>query len=38
MIAHVARTWHTWLGPLVADLPLFDVVIEELRPQIDALM
>ena len=38
MLAYVERTWENWLGPLVADLPPFDLVIEELRPQIEALV
>jgi len=38
MLAYVERTWENWLGPLVAELPPFDLVIEELRPQIVALV
>ena len=38
MLAYVERTWETWLGPLVADLPPFDLVVKELRPQIVALL
>ena len=30
VLAYVARTWENWLGPLVADLPPFDLVVEEL--------
>ncbi len=37
LLAYVERTWEDWLGPLVANLPPFDVVIEELRPQIEML-
>lgn len=35
---HVEKTWDQWLGPLVVDLPPFDVVIEELREQLPALL
>ena len=38
MLAYVERTWENWLGPLVADLAPFDLVIEELRPQIEMLV
>ncbi|MFP4356210.1 MAG: hypothetical protein ACLFUJ_13910 [Phycisphaerae bacterium] len=38
MLAYVERTWENWLGPLVADLPSFDLVVEELRPQIEAMV
>jgi hypothetical protein len=38
LLAYVERTWENWLGPLVVDLPPFDLVIEELRPQIEALV
>lgn len=38
MLAHVERTWADWLGPLVADLPPFALVIEELRPQIAGMV
>ena len=38
MLTYVERTWENWLGPLVADLPPFDLVIGELRPQIEILV
>ena len=38
MLAYVERTWENWLGPLVAELPPFELVVEELRPQIVALV
>lgn len=34
MLAHVEKTWEQWLGPLVPDLPTFQTVLKELRPQI----
>ncbi len=38
MLAYVERTWQQWLGPLVPDLPSFETVIGELRPQIASLV
>lgn len=38
MLAYVERTWETWLGPLVPELPAFALVVNELRPQIVALL
>jgi predicted nucleotidyltransferase component of viral defense system len=38
LLAHVERTWKDWLEPLVAELPTFDQVIKELRPQIVAIV
>ena len=38
MISHVERTWAQWLGPLVPDLPAFDTVVGELRPQIESIL
>jgi predicted nucleotidyltransferase component of viral defense system len=38
MLSYVERTWDDWLGPLVSDLPAFDLVIGELRPEIAALV
>jgi predicted nucleotidyltransferase component of viral defense system len=35
VLGHVERTWEQWLGPLVAELPSFETVITELRPQLD---
>lgn len=34
MLAYVEKTWESWLGPLVPNLPPFQTVINELRPQI----
>jgi len=38
MLAYVERTWESWLGPLVPDLPSYKAVIGELRPWISALV
>lgn len=38
MLAYVEKTWHQWLGTLVPELPPFETVIGELRPQITALV
>jgi hypothetical protein len=38
MLAYVGRTWEQWLGPLVPGLPEFDVVMSDLRPQIEELL
>lgn len=38
MLAYVEQTWYQWLGPLVPDLPTFQTVIGELRPQITQLV
>jgi len=38
MLAVVERTWKQWLGPLVPKLPPYSTVIEELRPQVTALL
>lgn len=38
MLNYVKKTWNQWLGPLVPDLPTFETVINELRPQIKALV
>ena len=38
VLMHVEDTWETWLGPLVPDLPAFETVVEELRPQISSLL
>jgi len=38
MLAYVGRTWDRWLGPLVPDLPPFEIVISELRAQVSALL
>ncbi|OQB82622.1 MAG: hypothetical protein BWX88_03835 [Planctomycetes bacterium ADurb.Bin126] len=38
MLDYVKKTWEAWLGPLVAVLPPFDLVVKELQPQITALL
>jgi len=38
MLATVERTWKSWLGPLVPNLPPCKTVIEELRPHVAALL
>ncbi len=38
MLAYVEKTWEHWLGSLVPDLPSFEIVIGELRPQIESLI
>jgi len=38
MLAVVEKTWKQWLGPLVPKLPPYRSVIEELRPQVTALL
>lgn len=38
MLSYVEKTWNDWLGPLVSDLPAFNVVIGELRPKIATLV
>jgi len=38
VISYVERTWDQWLGPLVAELPAFKTVMDELRPQIEKLL
>ena len=38
ILAMVEKNWAQSLEPLVPDLPLFQTVIEELRPQIAALL
>jgi predicted nucleotidyltransferase component of viral defense system len=38
LLAYVKRTWKNWLGPLVTDLPPFDLVNEELQPMIAAII
>ena len=37
MLGYVRQTWSGWLGPLVPELPEFDIVIDELRPWINIL-
>ena len=38
MLSYVERTWSQWLGPLVPDLPPFEIVIEGLRPRVARLL
>ena len=38
MLAFVEETWEQLLGPLVPDLPIFETVISELRPQVAQLV
>jgi predicted nucleotidyltransferase component of viral defense system len=38
VLGEVERTWDQWLGPLVPNLPPYEIVIEELRPQIMTLL
>ena len=38
MLTTVEKTWKQWLGPLVPKLPPYKTVIEELRPQVAALL
>lgn len=38
MLTNVKRTWDQWLGSLVPDLPAFERVVGDLRPQITALL
>lgn len=38
MLDYVERTWEQWLGPLVPDLPDFDIVIDDLRGTIGKLI
>lgn len=38
MVTYIGQTWQQWLGPLVPALPTFDVVLTELRPQIQTLL
>lgn len=37
-LSHVRKTWRQWLGPLVPDLPAFEVVVGELRPTIRSFL
>ena len=38
MLGYVGDTWTQWLGPLVPGLPPFETVINDLRPQVEALV
>jgi predicted nucleotidyltransferase component of viral defense system len=38
MLSYVETTWKQWLGPLVPDLPPFQIVMRELRPRIEELI
>ncbi len=37
MLSHISRTWERWLGPLVPQLPTYEMVIEELRGKVELL-
>ena len=38
MFSYIERTWKQWLGPLVPNLPPFDIVVKELRPKVTSLL
>ena len=38
MLAYVEKTWEQWLSPLVPELPTYNQIIEELKPQIEAII
>ena len=38
MVSNVGQTWRQSLGPLVSALPDFGVLVDELRPQVAALL
>jgi len=38
MPGYTGQTWTQWLGPLVPDLPAFDMVVGGLRPHVEALL
>jgi len=38
MLAYVKKTWRQWLGPLVPELPSFEMVMGRLRPQLESLI
>lgn len=38
ILTQVEETWETHLGRLLRDLPLYDLVIKELRPQVRTLL
>lgn len=38
MLTYVEKAWQQWLGPLVPELPPFETVVGELRPQIVSLI
>jgi hypothetical protein len=38
MLTYVERTWDQWLGNLVPDLPTFETVMGQLRPQIESMV
>ena len=38
MLTFVEETWEQWLGPLVPDLPTFEIVINDLLPQVAQLV
>jgi len=38
MLDYIDKTWDRWLGSLVPDIPMFEVVIKELLPLIFSLL
>jgi predicted nucleotidyltransferase component of viral defense system len=38
MLTYVEKTWQQWLGPLVPELPSFEMVMGTLRPQLASLI
>lgn len=38
MLSYVERTWDQWLGNLVPELPTFETVTSQLRPQIESML
>jgi hypothetical protein len=38
MLTYVERTWDQWLDNLVPQLPTFETVMSQLRPQIKAML
>ena len=38
MLVYIEETWEQWLGSLVPDLPTFETVLGELRPQVAHLV
>jgi len=38
VMAHVEKTWTQWLGPLVPELPAFELVVGELRREIAEIL
>jgi hypothetical protein len=38
MVKYVEKPWEKWLGPLVPDLPDFNIVMDDFRPRIALLI